>query len=60
MKMIRSIRSSTNMIFDVHMMVQEPVRFARQIIDAGADIITVHYEACADVEGTLAFIKTPA
>lgn len=57
MKMIRSIRSSTNMIFDVHMMVQEPVRFARQIIDVGADIITVHYEACADVEGTLAFIK---
>ena len=57
MKMIRSIRSSTNMSFDVHMMVQEPVRFARQIIDVGADIITVHYEACADVEGTLAFIK---
>lgn len=57
MKMIRSIRSSTNMIFDVHMMVQEPVRFARQLIDAGADIITVHYEACADVEGTLALIK---
>lgn len=57
MKMIRSIRSSTNMIFDVHLMVQEPVRFARQIIDAGADVITVHYEACADVESTLAFIK---
>lgn len=57
MKMIRSIRSSTHMIFDVHMMVQEPIRFTQQMIDAGADIMTVHYEACADVESTLAFIK---
>ena len=57
MKTIRSIRSSTHLEFDVHMMVQEPIRFAQRMIDAGADVLTVHYEACADLESTLAFIK---
>lgn len=57
MKMIRSIRQSTRLEFDVHMMVQEPLRFAQRMIDAGADVLTVHYEACDDVEGTLAFIR---
>lgn len=57
MKMIRSIRSSTSLEFDVHMMVQEPIRFAQRMIDAGADILTVHYEACTDVERTLDYIK---
>lgn len=49
MKMIQSIRQSTDLDFDVHLMVQEPDRFIKRIVDAGADIITVHYEACTDV-----------
>jgi len=57
MKMIKSIRQSTEMEFDVHMMVQEPHRFSQRMIDAGADVLTVHYEACKDVKATLEFIK---
>ena len=57
MKMIHNIRQSTNLEFDVHMMVREPSRFIKRMVDAGADTITVHYEACEDVEGTLALIK---
>lgn len=57
MKMIHNIRQSTNLEFDVHMMVQEPSRFVKRMADAGADTITVHYEACENVEGTLALIK---
>lgn len=57
MKMIRCIRQSTRLEFDVHMMVQDPIRFAQRMIDAGADVLTVHYEACPDVDSTLAFIK---
>lgn len=57
MKMIHNIRQSTNLEFDVHMMVREPSRFIKRMADAGADTIIVHYEACEDVEGTLALIK---
>lgn len=58
MKMIQSIRQSTDLDFDVHLMVQEPDRFIKRIVDAGADIITVHYEACTDVRSTLEVIKS--
>lgn len=58
MKMIQSIRQSTDLDFDVHLMVQEPDRFIKRIVDAGADIITVHYEACTDVRSTLEAIKS--
>ena len=57
MKMIKSIRQSTKLEFDVHMMVQEPHQFACHMVDAGANVLTVHYEACTDVESTLTKIK---
>lgn len=56
-KLIRSIRRSTALDFDVHMMVQEPGRFVERMADAGATGITVHYEACGDAESTLAEIR---
>lgn len=57
MKLIESIRKCTNLPFDVHMMVCEPVRFVEQMKIAGADILTVHYEACRDIMGTLRTIR---
>lgn len=57
MKMIKSIRQSTRLEFDVHMMVREPHRFTRQMIEAGADTITIHYGACSNPEDTLISIK---
>ena len=39
---IRSIRKCTDRIFDVHLMIEEPIRYIDDFVDAGADIITVH------------------
>ncbi len=45
-ELISSIRKCTNMIFDVHLMIKRPERYINRFVKAGADIITVHYEAC--------------
>ena len=55
--LISSIRKQTGLIFDVHLMVTEPERFVDQFADAGADIITVHYEACTHLNRTLKHIR---
>lgn len=52
-RLIEGIRISSSLVFDVHMMVREPERFLERVAQAGADIITVHYEACHDVKKTL-------
>lgn len=57
MREIKNIRSSSSMVFDVHMMVQEPVRFVKRMKEAGADVITVHYEACTDLAKTIRAIR---
>ncbi|MBP5555059.1 MAG: ribulose-phosphate 3-epimerase [Lachnospiraceae bacterium] len=55
--LITSIRKITKLTFDVHLMVTEPERFVDQFVDAGADIITVHQEACTHLNRTLMQIK---
>lgn len=57
MPVIASIRKNTDKVFDVHLMIEEPVRYIDEFVKAGADIITVHVEACKDVAATLAKIK---
>ena len=57
MPMIKSIRKESNMFFDVHLMVTEPERYIRDFVECGADSITVHAEACEDLERTLEQIK---
>lgn len=52
-RLIEGIRISSSLVFDVHMMLREPERFLERVAQAGADIITVHYEACQDVKKTL-------
>ena len=54
---IASVRKVTNAIFDVHLMIEEPSRYLEDFHKAGADIITVHYEACSDVSDTLSKIR---
>ena len=46
------------MFFDVHLMINEPVRYVRDFAEAGADLICVHYEACSNIIGTLEEIKS--
>ncbi len=50
---LHSVRSSTGLPIDVHMMVEEPSRFCEAFAGAGADVYTVHVEACRDVVSTI-------
>ncbi len=54
---LKSIRSATDQVIDVHLMIQEPIRYIDTFKDAGADYVTVHLEACENVEKTLEKIK---
>ena len=55
---IKSIRSYTNLPFDVHLMIEEPSKHIEDFIKAGADIITVHYEADRHIDRTINYIKS--
>lgn len=57
MPVIKSIRSATDKVFDVHLMIEEPIRYINEFKESGADIITIHYEACKDVAATLKAIR---
>ena len=57
MPVIASLRKNTDLFFDVHLMVQEPIRYISEFRKAGADSITVHYEACEDLDATLQAIR---
>lgn len=45
-QVVKSLRKTTNLIFDVHLMIEEPQKYIDQFAKAGSDYITVHYEAC--------------
>lgn len=47
---LKCIAHSHSMINDVHIMISEPKRYAKEFIDAGANILTFHYEACKDIK----------
>ncbi len=57
MPLIKSIRKESNLVFDTHLMIMEPIRYIDDIADCGADIITVHLEACEDLHATIEKIK---
>ncbi len=55
---IKSIRSYTNLPFDVHLMVDNPFEMVPWFANAGADIITVHAESCKHLDKILSQIKS--
>ena len=57
MPVMASIHDATEQFMDAHLMVQEPIRYVEAFAEAGADILTVHYEACKDIRATLDKIK---
>lgn len=57
MPIIKSIRPLTDKVFDLHLMIEEPIRYVDEFASLGADIITVHVEACKDTAATLKRIK---
>ena len=54
---IKSIREKSNMIFDVHLMIDEPSRYIKDFADAGADIIVVHQESTKHLHRAIMAIK---
>lgn len=54
---VQSIRKVTDKVFDVHLMINEPIRYVEDFKNIGADIITVHAEACENLKETIAKIK---
>ena len=57
MPVIKSLRSCTDAVFDVHMMVEDPGRYVEDMKACGADIITVHAEACTHLDRVVNQIK---
>ncbi len=54
---VKCLRPHTNLPFDVHLMIENPDQYIKEFKDAGADIITVHVEACRHLHRTLQLIK---
>ena len=57
MPVLASIKGATTQTLDVHLMVTEPERYIQDFVNCGADSITVHAEACEDLERTIERIK---
>lgn len=54
---MKALRPLTERIFDVHLMIEEPIRYVEDFVKAGADIITVHAEACGHLDRTIEVIR---
>ncbi|MEE1236524.1 MAG: ribulose-phosphate 3-epimerase [Turicibacter sp.] len=54
---VKCLRPHTTLPFDVHLMIENPDQYIKEFKDAGADIITVHVEACRHLHRTLQLIK---
>ena len=57
MPVLESVRKITDLVLDVHLMIEEPERYIDEFVRCGADIITVHYEACEDLKKTIEKIR---
>ena len=60
MPVVRAFRKMTDKVLDVHLMVEEPDRYVAEFADCGADIITVHAEACTHLHRTLQHVLDEA
>ncbi|MDD7462944.1 MAG: ribulose-phosphate 3-epimerase [Anaerococcus sp.] len=54
---IKDIREANDLIFDTHLMIEEPIRYVDKLKEVGCDLVTVHYEACKDLDETIKAIK---
>jgi ribulose-phosphate 3-epimerase len=57
MPIIASLRKQSKLVFDVHLMIEEPIRYIDDFANSGADIITVHAESCKHLNRTVMAIK---
>lgn len=57
---IKKIRKDNDFIFDTHLMIDDPIRYIDDFKKSGSDIITIHYEACSNLDETIEKIKSSA
>ena len=55
---VEAIRRSTSIPIDVHLMIVDPMPYIKEFVDAGAEVLTVHYEACTHLHRAVTSIKT--
>lgn len=55
---VKSLRKDVNMVFDAHLMIENPDNYIKEFADAGCDIIVVHQEACTHLHRTIQNIKS--
>ena len=55
---IGALRPHSSLIFDVHLMIQDPIRYIDDFVKAGADIITIHLESCTNPREVLKLIRS--
>ena len=55
---VKSLRKDVNMVFDAHLMIENPDQYIKEFVDAGCDIIVVHQEACRHLHRTIQNIKS--
>lgn len=56
-ELVKQMRPQSNLFFDVHLMVENPLKFIKMFENCGADLITVHYEAAEDLSEIIAYLK---
>ncbi len=57
-ELVAAVRKCSNLLFDVHLMIKRPERYVDRFVKAGADIITVHYEACENLMSVIHLIHS--
>ena len=55
---VKALRKDVNMVFDAHLMIENPDNYIKEFADAGCDIIVVHQEACTHLHRTIQNIKS--
>ena len=55
---VKSVRKATNKVFDVHLMIVEPGKYAKRFVEVGADYVTFHHEACENPRAVIADIRS--
>ncbi len=55
---LKSVNTHTDKVLDVHLMIVNPDNYIKEFVDSGADIITVHYEACQHLHRSIQLIKS--
>ena len=58
MPVIASLRKKSRSVFDVHLMITDPIRYVDEFIAAGADLLTIHYESCENPAEVARYIRS--